>query len=363
MNIVLFITSIVVTLLVFGYSVLLGKQRRLFRIRALSILILFSVLLGINLLPIQLTNKAQLTGNQDILFVVDTTLSMNANDGRNGNDQTRLENAKEDITAIAKENIGASIAIMTFTDVPMLYLPLTPNTADITTAIETLYTPSYLNNPPSIARYTDIFKEVTTYMEAQKKNDPTRQRTVIFVSDFEIFNKSETNEEVLAAAAPLKTHAGGFAAITYGSSEGSKILKTLFDYETGTFQPAYIVNPSSSAGSSGTDFDFSKFLDSGPEGNYKAAISKANYELSGKLATSLGGQSLTYKEPGTYNAALQKAFSSAVTTAQKDPKTQALKQNWLYAPFAAVLFVLVVVQEVIKPTYIEKLATKRRKKA
>lgn len=358
MSALLAIVLLLITTLFFSYG-FYKKIDRLVLFRVGSMFSAFSLLLLINLLPIRLGTTAQLVSKRDIIFVVDLTQSMNANDGRAGNDTTRLDDVRTDITTIAKQNVGASIGIVTFSDIATTYLPITTNSNDITNAVDTLFTSSYLNMPTTVVTYSDVFKKLATDTATLKKHDPTRERTVIFMSDFEIFNNSETTENVIDSTKTLTETIGGFVSIAYGKSEGSKILKMTYDYDEDTFMPYF--KTSSGSNSTSLDDDFYKYLDGGPDNNYKPIVSKANKELAASIASSLKGQTLTYEQNDEYQTTISKAFSSATSAAAKDPKSQAIRQNWLYAPVAFVIAVWLVVLEILKPIWLDKLLTSKKR--
>lgn len=333
------------------------KHHKIFFFRISSVLLIFTLITAINILPLQLANKGLNISNRDIIFVVDLTLSMNANDGRNGNDQTRLENVKDDIRSIASDNVGASVGILTFSDQSNIFLPLAQNSNDIQEAVDTLYTNTEFNTIAQVSSYKQTMESTIKYLRLQKEADPTRERVVVMMSDFEIYNKAETNGIIVQAALPLKDLTGGFVSIVYGKKEGSMILKMKYDFDSYKIVPSYTVNkyPTDKYLNDSAGFDTDKYMDGGKDNNYKALISKSNIELSNLLAKSVDGQSLNYKDTNKFKTAIEKASTKANESSAKDPKSQKLRQNWLYSPVSIILIGWLVILEIFRPNFINNL--------
>ena len=304
----------------------------------------------INVLSVGFFSNSKNISNRDVIFVLDLTQSMNAIDGRNGGENTRLENAKDDIKKIVKENPGASYGVFTFSHTTKLSMPLTTNSTDIEDAIDTTFTQSSLTKIPGVIKYADIFSNLGDYLEKQHQLDPTRERIVIMLSDFEVYRNQDNQDEVLSKYNELKQYAGGFINIVYGKDEGAKILMVTYNYETGKYEPSYKV----------LEFTDGPTYIQDRKNNWQDVVSKPNNELAVNLAKANNGSSLRYTEMDKFDGALKKASKSADHKASTNPKSQSVKQNWIYAPIALILFIWLVLSELLRPKWLGDLLTKSR---
>lgn len=322
-----------------------------------------TAIVGVNALSLGLRSAAPNVSNRDIIFLVDLTLSMNAVDSREGGDTTRLDNAKEDMLKIAEANAGAAMGIYTFADEPVLYSPMTVNSTDFSDATETLFTTTYLDALPRIAKFSDSFSRLTDYLKAQHEVDPTRERIVVVMSDFEVYNNQESQNDIVGAVRGIKDYAGGAVFITYGRDEGSFVLKTWYDYEKGTYGPQYKLSSSLGFDDETIErwgFDANKYMDVFEGGEIKGVISKPDFTLTEQLAAAVGGKAVRYTDK--LEDAVANAARPAAKQAADNEKSQALRQNWLYAPLALVLFLWLTVSEIIRPRALNSFFSRSRTK-
>lgn len=337
------------------------------KFRVYPLMFLFCLMLIINLIPIGISGPSKLASNRTILFLVDTTPSMNANDGIEGNDQTRIENAKKDIKKIAQDNVGADIAIMNFAHDSFVYLPATHNTQDINSSIDTLYTATTSRQVPSVLSFTDVFNNVANYTKQYKNNNINRELNVIMISDFEIFKDSEQSTDIINSSSQLLQSVDSFTAISYGSKDGAKILQTTFDYQTGTIIPTFKNINSTFSNTNNTD-DFNKYLyggsdyDNGQKENKGFVISKSNPDLEIQISKKLNGEYLSYADQAKFNESLNKMLDKAHKKNTSSPEYQQAQQNWLYAIVASTIFAWLIIIEVIKPRFIQKHLDKKEVK-
>ncbi len=170
------------------------------------------------------------TKNIDILFVLDTTISMYANDYPN--DATRMERALEDCEYIVEEMSGCNFALVRFDNRSQVLAPFTQDATCIRDAFSTI-TPldfyyakgSSLNTP-----YDDMESLLLS-----SYNKPDQTTIVFFITDGEI-----TDESTLMDYSPLSAYVDSGAVLGYGTEEGasmtysmSGVSYTMKDPETG----------------------------------------------------------------------------------------------------------------------------------
>jgi Ca-activated chloride channel family protein len=156
--------------------------------------------------------------NLDVMFVVDDTISMWAND-MNG---TRMDEAKRDINYIMEELAGANFALITFDNYSEIRSPYTQDVDDVKDNIDSISvmdsydaTGTSMNTP-----YNDI--ESLLKSTAKKKN---RQAIVFFISDGEI-----TNDDKLMDFSSLKQYIKDGAVLGYGTEEGGTMQDEYGNY-------------------------------------------------------------------------------------------------------------------------------------
>lgn len=293
------------------------------------------------LLPLGVGTKTNNVSNLDILFVVDITPSANAVDGRGSGEVTRLQNMREDMHTISKDNIGASIGIMTFADQVNTYLPLATGANDIDSAVDTIYTATQFQTIQKVTPYTKVFEQVGDYIAKQQSADPTRQRVVIFMSDFEVYNNQEQPDQVVKSAAALRAHGAGYAGLLYGQEAGAKMLYMSYDYESGQYTPSYKSDYYSGEESG-------KYL----QNNYKTVTSVPGVNLATQLSKSMGTDLIRTHDTQAFQPVIQKAASLSGRTAAKSPQSQALNQNILYVGPAFLGLVWICIAEFMKPSWL-----------
>lgn len=350
---VISIVGLVVTLVVGR----LRKTNRYFFWRRIIVLwgcLLVTVVVAIA--PLKVRNMTNVVSNRDILFVLDTTLSMNAIDGRQGNEATRLDDARTDMQAIVKANAGASMGLYTFSDQADLTLPLTTGADDISAAINTVHTAAQFASVNKVISYKDLFDGLGKYLQAQRQTDPTRQRVVVMLSDFEIFKNREQTGDIVNAASALGNAGAGFVGLVYGQTSGAKMLNMAYDYVNSEFVPSYKRFNS--------DEEYTKYL----QDNYKTAISVANPQLATDIAKRLGGTAIEANKTQDFSGAILKAAKRSGSIAAKNKQSQALNQNIFYTIPALLTFGWLVFAELVRPRWLGKYspkrkASKKRKKA
>ena len=185
-----------------------GEKKQLIRQ-----MIMICLIFLINLRPMILSDKAEsLTNDLDVLFVIDTTISMVAEDF-NGN-SVRLSGVKDDCIKIMDELEGAKFSVISFDNHSEINIPYTRDRDLLVESLDILTTPSTLYAKGSSMNVP--IDNMETQLKSSNK-DPNRARIVFFFSDGEI-----TNEEFLDRASyrDLKGYISDGAILGYGTSYG-----------------------------------------------------------------------------------------------------------------------------------------------
>lgn len=197
-----------------------------------------------------LGEKAQ--RNVDIIFLVDTTYSMNARDGRGG--ASRLDNAREDINKITA-SVGGLTGIINVGSDPYVYLPLTDNQTDIKLAADTLVTPGAHDNRPG-SKFAKGFEVAADYVSDSLRLNPGRKKIIVFMSDGERRGNEDTDTVIKSGIEKLKPNVASSMVIGYGQPNMTELPVIDFDYATGsTKQYDYSINNPETGGTVGSKRD------------------------------------------------------------------------------------------------------------
>ena len=200
------------------YFVLRRGIRRGLLSRKLTAGILLALMLAgivaIGIRPMYLSPSAELmTDNLDVAFVVDTTISMWAEDHGG---ETRIDGVKRDIYRIMNSLPGSSFSVIRFADGAEI---LTPFTQDIDSIYDIL---NNLNMPGYSTAQGSSLNTAYDALQTMLTNAGTRgrdRRTIVFVfSDGETTDGSE-----LMSFAPLGSMIHEGAVLGYGTEKGGKM--------------------------------------------------------------------------------------------------------------------------------------------
>ena len=177
-----------------------------------QILIVILIFL-INLRPMfKIGTSEVMTNELDVLFVIDTTISMVAED-YNGND-TRLSAVKKDCRYIMDQLHGSKFSIVTFDDTSKIMVPFTMDSNLIGGTIDILNVSNYV-----YAKGTSLNKPITNmesvFMASEKHSN--RARIVFFISDGEITNNDKIDED---GYSDLEKYISDGAVLGYGTDQG-----------------------------------------------------------------------------------------------------------------------------------------------
>lgn len=161
----------------------------------------------------------------DVLFVVDNTISMLAQDYGTDNG-IRLDAVKEDCAYIMEQLPGAAFSVVSFDDNVKTMIPHTIDISNVNQALQSLNGLSTL-----YARGTG-FNDVLSYLEDILNDESENLQIVFFISDGEI-----TLDENLNSYPGLKDYIDGGAVLGYGTTEGGRMLAPA--YNSGPLEELY----------------------------------------------------------------------------------------------------------------------------
>ncbi len=179
--------------------------------KSIKQIIMVVLIFLINLRIMIPTDSSQVMANNlDVLFVIDNTISMIAEDYDGTN--TRLYGVKKDCNYIIKRLNGAKFSLITFNNTAKIVTPytkdanITMESIDIIKPISEIYAKgSSLNTP--------IDTMITSLKSSQKKDN--RTRILFFISDGEI-----TDESTLESFKEISKYVDNGAVLGYGTTSG-----------------------------------------------------------------------------------------------------------------------------------------------
>lgn len=297
---------ILATLLLGGFAlwalaaVRSGARRAAWAIRAAVVL-----LIGIACLRPGIGSQAAPTVERalDVVFVVDTTASMVAEDW--GAEQPRMAGAKADIMALAEAHPGARFALITFDAQAVQRMPFTADTSALQAAVDAL--------EPEVTRYSQgssigaasaLLEEI---LQRAKDADPSRLRVAYYLGDGE-----QTASREPESFAPSAELLNGGAVLGYGTAQGGRMRETTTRFATAP-QP-YIQDPAG--------------------GDARSIIDEARLQT---IAAELG-VGYQHREEGAAPAAAQ-ADAASVPSSTRGDVERAFDLYWIFA-IAAFLLLL-----------------------
>lgn len=151
-----------------------------------------------------------MTNNVDILFIIDNTISMLAEDYDDGD--RRIDAVKEDCKSIMKEFTGASFSVAMFDNNIKRVTPYTTDVNMVTQAIEVIECQSYF-----YAKGTSL-NEIMSKVSPVLENNRDTYKIVFFISDGEVINGDK-----LKSHSGLAKYADNGAVLGYGTEKGGKM--------------------------------------------------------------------------------------------------------------------------------------------
>ena len=200
-------------------ALLFFKRKGIFNyIRQIVIIVLIFV---INMrIMIVSDNVSKMTSNVDVLFVIDNTISMLAED-YDGNGR-RIDAVKSDCDYIMKELAGASFSVAVFEGELKRSMPYTIDSEMINLAIEALEGESYY-----YAKGTSL-NDIMSKMDTVLDNDRDTYKVIFFISDGEVINGDK-----LESHSGLSDYMDTGAVLGYGTEEGGPMRPRSSATDTG----------------------------------------------------------------------------------------------------------------------------------
>ena len=181
-------------------------------------IIIMALLFIINLrMMIPSDDVEVLTNDLDVLFVIDNTISMTAEDYDGGLE--RLIGVKENCEYIIDELSGANFSVITFNNTSRI---VTPYTKDINLTMEAINTIQVMDEFYARGSSLNIVIEDMLYSLEVSTKKPERTTIVFFISDGEI-----TNEDTLQSFSDAKKHVDNGAVLGYGTKKGGRMASTV----------------------------------------------------------------------------------------------------------------------------------------
>ncbi len=274
---------------------------KIFTLMRLTIIYVLTLVIGLR--PVLVETKYEFaTKNLDVLFVVDNTISMWAQD-YNGKKE-RMKGVTSDAGIIIDELAGSNFGLVTFDDTSHVLSPFTQDMQYIKDLFDTFKSPdSYYARGSDLSKpYQDV--EALLLSSSRKEN---RKTIVFYMSDGEI-----TNGKELRDYSELAQYIDAGAVLGYGSETGGK-MKDTYGYD-------YV-------------YDY---------GEHKDAISRIDETNLQKVAEDLG---LTYMNMNSGNVALRgaveviKESSKTVIETGEGAEIQTDIYYWFAIPLALMLLV------------------------
>lgn len=196
---------------------------------ALRVFLIFLLAFVINLRIMRPGDQAGIeTRNLDVLFVLDTTISMWAQDY--DGTKERMEGAKADCAYIMERLAGANFGLIRFDNRGQILAPFTQDSRNVNDAFDTIRAPDR-----QYARGSDLSAPYPVMEDLlESSSDKENRKTIVFfLSDGEL-----TNNAMLMSYAGLAHFIDDGAVLGYGTRQGGRMREGSYseyvaDPETG----------------------------------------------------------------------------------------------------------------------------------
>lgn len=187
-----------------------GKSKR----GLTALLLLLAMLAGITAVgirPMYLSPDSEIkTTNLDVAFVVDTTISMWAEDHQGG---TRIDGVRNDIRSIMEALPGSSFSLITFDNGAQILTPFTQDIVAVEEMLGDLNMPSYATSRGSSLNTS--YEALHMMVESAARKEGERKTVVFLFSDGET-----TNGDALQSFKDLGRLVDSGAVLGYGTESG-----------------------------------------------------------------------------------------------------------------------------------------------
>ena len=179
-----------------------------------ALLLLLAMLAGIaavGIRPMYLSPDSEIkTSNLDVAFVVDTTISMWAEDHKGG---TRIDGVRNDIRSIMEALPGSSFSLITFDNGAQILTPFTQDIVAVEEMLGDLNMPSYATSRGSSLNTS--YEALHMMVESAARKEGERKTVVFLFSDGET-----TNGDTLQSFKDLGRLVDSGAVLGYGTESG-----------------------------------------------------------------------------------------------------------------------------------------------
>lgn len=256
-------------------------------IQILMIILIFIINLRI---MIPSNNSKVLANNLDVLFVIDNTISMNAED-YGSNNKERLYAVKKDCNYIIKRLSGARFSLITFDNNARI---VTPYTKDINITMESIDVMEPINE--SYAKGSSLNTPIDTIITSLKMSEKktNRKRIIFFISDGEI-----TDDSSLKSFSSISQYIDNGAVLGYGTTKGG-YMKNKSPYSE---SDDYIMDYSDS------NYDYGK------------AVSKLDEKNLKKIANDIGINYINMSKQSNINNKLKEIENLVNASFESDDKS------------------------------------------
>lgn len=199
-------------------------SENIFTILRLTAIYLLVFIIGLR--PVTIATDYEFsTKNLDVLFVVDSTISMWARDydGK----EPRMEGVKKDVNYILGELAGSNFGLVTFDDTSHVLSPFTQDMKYLEDLVDIIAVPD--SNYALGSNLSVPFSDVKALLESSRKKE-NRKTIVFYISDGEV-----TNDKEVTSFADLAPLVDSGAVLGYGSAQGGKMKEGysyIYDYDS-----------------------------------------------------------------------------------------------------------------------------------
>lgn len=240
-----------------------------------------------------------------VLFVVDNTISMLANDYQDGTE--RLTAVKEDCSHIIDTLYGADFSVLTFDNTAKILSPFTSDTDFAKNMIASIYP---LDSFYARGSSMNTCKDILLQSLKNTKSKTEKPIVVFFISDGEI-----TNNDTLESFAEAASYIDYGAVLGYGTKQGGKMYVKSYDGQTETI------------------------LQDETEYPYKDAISKINEDNLQKLADDMNIRYVNMNAQENITDTLEDIRKNAVISTEDGDETSGYQDiyYWFMIPLLLLL--------------------------
>jgi hypothetical protein len=201
---------IMIPLCIILITLVIIKNKKVDSLICRIIIIVLLFIINLRIMIPSSTNVAIIATNLDVLFVIDNTISMIAEDY--ANNAPRLSAVKEDCKYIVNKLVGARFSVISFNNTSQIITPYTKDSNLTSEAINSIQIMDdfYAKGSSLNIPLNDMISSVKS-----SSSKPDRYCIIFFISDGEI-----TNEDKLKSFTELNKYVHNGAILGYGTTKG-----------------------------------------------------------------------------------------------------------------------------------------------